>query len=325
LPLVALTSPIAPAAVALLEAAGLRVELPPTRDAEGFYAVCAEADALIVRLPLPGDLLDRSPKLRLVARAGVGYDFIPVDRATALGIPVTNVPGGNAVSVAEHVIAQMMVASRRLETADRVFRTEGWKKSIAAWDQAVELSGRTLGIVGLGAIGRHLAVIAGLGFGMRVLGMRRSGGALPEGVEAADLGRIFSESDFIVLACPLTEETRGLASAEMMGRMKPDAWLINVARGGVLDEAALLRLLHEGRIGGAALDVMNEEPPPRDSPLFAAPNLLLTPHWAGMTPASVERTNIAAAEEVLRVMRGERPVNVVNPEVWAHARHMASA
>ena len=323
--LVALTSPIAPAAVALLKEAGLRVELPPERGPEGFYAVCAEADALIVRLPLPRDLLDRSPKLRIVARAGVGYDFIPVDRATALGIPVTNAPGGNAVSVAEHVIAQMMVASRHLERADRAFRTEGWKKSIAAWDQAVELSGRTLGIVGIGAIGRHLARIAGFGFGMRVLGMRRSAGALPDGVEAADLLRIFEESDFIVLACPLTEETRGLASAEMMGRMKRDAWLINVARGGVLDEEALLRLLREGRIGGAALDVMNEEPPPRDSPLFDAPNLLLTPHWAGMTPASVERTNLVAAEEVLRVMRGERPVNVVNPEVWEHARHATGA
>ncbi|MBS7812766.1 hydroxyacid dehydrogenase [Roseococcus pinisoli] len=324
MPLIALTSPIAPAAVALLEDAGMRVELPPGRGPEGLYAICAEADALIVRLPLPRDLLDRSPKLRLVARAGVGYDFIPVDRATAIGLPVTNVPGGNAVSVAEHVIAQMMVVSRRLESADRTFRTKGWKAAIEAWDQAVELSGRTIGIVGLGAIGKHVAQIAGLGFGMRVLGMRRGSGALPDHVEPADFDRLFAESDFLLLSCPLTEETRGLASAERMARMKPNAWLINVARGGVVDEPALLRLLHEGRIGGAALDVMNEEPPARDNPLFEAPNLLLTPHWAGMTPASVERTNVAAAEEVLRVMRGERPVNVVNPEVWQHARHAAA-
>ncbi|WP_421994362.1 hydroxyacid dehydrogenase [Roseococcus sp.] len=321
MPLVALTSPIAPAAVALLQEAGLQVELPPSRGPEGLYAVCAEADALIVRLPLPLDLLDRSPRLRLVARAGVGYDFIPVDRATALGLPVTNVPGGNAVSVAEHVIAQMMVISRRLESADQTLRTQGWKAATAAWDKAVELSGRTIGIVGLGAIGKHLAQVAGLGFGMRVLGVRRSGGALPDHVEPADLDRIFAESDFLVLACPLTEETRGLASEERMGRMKPQAWLINVSRGGVIDEEALIRVLHEGRIGGAALDVMNQEPTRPDNPLFGAPNLLLTPHWAGMTPASVERTNIAAAEEVLRVMRGERPVNVVNPQVWEHPRH----
>lgn len=320
MPLVALTGPIADSAVAILESAGLRVERPSRPWTENLYRLCAEADALIVRAQLPGDLLDRGPNLLCVARAGVGVDFIPVERATALGIPVTNVPGGNAISVAEHVIAHMMAISRRLETADRVFRSEGWSKAIAAWDRAVELSGRTLGIVGLGAIGQHLAKIAGLGFGMRVLGLRRSAAGLPDHVEAADLRRIFAESDFVVLACPLTEETRGLASAELMGTMKRDAWLINVARGGVVDQDALIRLLHEGRIGGAALDVMTPEPLPPDSPLFGAPNLLLSPHWAGMTPDSVERTNVAAAREVIRALKGERPKHMVNPEVWETAR-----
>jgi D-3-phosphoglycerate dehydrogenase / 2-oxoglutarate reductase len=182
--------------------------------------------------------------------------------------------------------------------------------------RATELRGKVLGIVGVGAIGTRLAEIAHHGFRMRVLGHRRNPQGLPDFVTAADLPNLFAQSDYIALACPLTEETRGLASAALIARMKPGAWLMNVARGGVVDEAALVAALREGRIGGAALDVYAAQPLAPDHELRRLPNVVLTPHVAGLTAEAVVTMSAVAAEEVVRILRGERPRNFINPAAW---------
>lgn len=315
--LVALTDPIDPAGEAILRQAGHAVELPGEG---GLDALLGRADAVIVRRKLPDDLSARAPRLLGAIRQGVGVDMIPVEDCTAQGVLVANVPGANADSVAEFAVAQMLAIARRAETMHALLLREGWDKARAQSAAAFELRGRTLGIVGVGAIGRRLAEIAVQGFRMRVLGHRRTATGLPEQIRYATLDTLFAESDYIVLACPLTEATRGLASAALIARMRPDAWLLNVARGPVVDEAALLGALQEGRIGGAALDVYDVQPLPADHPFRALPNVLLTPHTAGLSREAVTRMSAGAAEETVRILRGEPPRNFINPEAWEAAR-----
>lgn len=315
--LVALTDPIDPAGEALLRAAGHDVELP---GADGLDALLARADAVVVRRRLPDDLSARAPRLLGAIRQGVGLDMIPVGDCTAHGILVANVPGANADSVAEFAIAQMLAILRHAEAMHATLLTEGWDRARARTATASELRGRTLGIVGVGAIGTRLAEIARHGFRMRVLGYRRDRDALPPEVQYATLDDLFAESDFIVLACPLTDETRGLASAARIARMKRGAWILNVARGPVIDGAALLDALREHRIGGAALDVFDVQPLAADHPLRALPNVLLTPHTAGLSQEAVVRMSTGAAEDTIRILAGERPRNFANPEAWEASR-----
>ena len=315
--LVALTDPIDPAGEALLRAAGHEVRLP---EAGGLDALLTRADAVVVRRKLPDDLSRRAPRLLAAVRQGVGVDMIPVENCTASGVLVANVPGANADSVAEFAMAQMLAAARRAEAMHAALLAEGWERARARTAAAFELHGRTLGIVGVGAVGRRLAEIAAHGFRMRVLGHRRDRDALPPEASYAALDELFAGSDFVVLACPLTDATRGLASAALIGRMQPGAWLLNLARGPVVDGAALLDALREGRIGGAALDVFDEQPLAPDHPLRALPNVLLTPHAAGLSREAVVRMSTGAAEEAVRILRGERPRNLVNPEAWDASR-----
>jgi D-3-phosphoglycerate dehydrogenase len=315
--LVALTDPVDPAGEAVLREAGHAVELAAPG---GLDALLARAEAVVVRRQLPDALCARAPRLLAAVRQGVGVDMIPIPDCTAHGVLVANVPGANADSVAEFAIAQMLAVARHAEGMYAALLAEGWDKARARTASAFELRGRTLGIVGVGAVGRRLAEIAGAGFRMRVLGHRRDRSALPSGVDYATLEELFSASDFIVLACPLTEETRGLVSAALLARMKPAAWLLNLARGAVVQEAALLEALREKRIGGAALDVFAAQPLAPDHPLRALPNVLLTPHGAGLSREAVLRMSTGAAEEVVRILRGDRPRSFVNPEAWAASR-----
>ena len=315
--LVALTDPIDPAGEAVLRGAGHEVELAAPG---GLDALLARAEAVVVRRQLPEDLCARAPRLLAAVRQGVGVDMIPIPDCTAHGVLVANVPGANADSVAEFAIAQMLAIARRAETMHNALLAEGWDRARARTSAAFELRGRTLGIVGVGAVGRRLAEIAGTGFRMRVLGHRRDRSAMPAGVDYAPLDRLFAESDFVVLACPLTEETRGLVSAPLLAQMKPSAWLLNLARGAVVEEGALLAALREGRIGGAALDVYAVQPLAPDHPLRALPNVLLTPHAAGLSREAVLRMSTGAAEEVVRILGGEPPRSFVNPEAWEASR-----
>ncbi len=315
---VALTEPIEPVGMAVLREAGLEVIEGPGGDQshDQLRALCSAASAVIVRQKLPDDLAASCPRLLVAARHGVGVDLIPVADCTAHGVLVTNVPGANADAVAEFVVAQMLAAARRLETMHRLHLTEGWKSGRARASSATELRGRTLGIVGVGAIGTRLAEIAHHGFRMRVLGFQRRREALPGFVEYAGLPLLLAESDFIALACPLTPETMGLASAALISRMKPTAWLMNVSRGAVVEEEALVEALSAGRIGGAALDVYAVQPLAAGHPLRDFPNVILSPHVAGLSRESAARMSQVAAQDVVRVLRGGRPANLINPEAW---------
>lgn len=317
-PKVLLTNPIDPAGDRVLEQVAEIVRAPDVRP-ETLVRLVADADALIVRAHLPPDIFDHPNRLRGVVRHGVGVDMIPMESATARAIPVANVPAVNAEAVAEYCISALLLLVRRMHLIDRDLRGRDWAPSRVIADRATELLGRTVGIVGVGNIGRRIAEICHLGFRMRVLGHQRRLDALPDFVRGVDVDTLFRESDFIVLACPLTDATRNLASAQRIASMKPTAAIVNVSRGPVVDEQALVAALQAGRIGGAALDVYHVQPLQRDHPLLALDNAVCTPHVAGITEESMRRMSEGAAKEALRLLAGERPVNFVNPEVWERA------
>lgn len=283
----------------------------------------AGADVLVVRSPLPADLFDHAPLLRGVVRHGVGVDMIPVEAASARGIPVANVPGSNREAVAEHVLACFGLLARRLHRMDGTLRAAGWAASRTLADGSTELAGKTVGIVGVGAIGSRIAAICHHGYGMRVLGHQRRLDALPAHVQGVALDELLRASDYLVLCCPLTEATRHLLDARRLGLMKPGAFLVNVSRGPLVDEPALVEALAGRRLGGAALDVFDEQPLRPDHALLALDNVLLTPHAAGLTEESMARMSRGAAQEVLRLLAGERPLNLVNPQAWPAARTAA--
>lgn len=319
---VALTEPIEPGGMAILRQAGFEVieGLGGDQSPDALRALCRGASAVIVRQKLPDDIASACPTLLVAARHGVGVDLIPVEHCTPEGVLVTNVPAANADAVAEFVVAQMLAATRQVQAMSAKHLAEGWKPARAMAATATELRGRTIGIVGVGAIGTRLAEIAHHGFRMKVLGFQRRRDALPDFVDYADLPRLFAESDFVALACPLTPETKGLASAALIARMKPSAWICNVSRGAVIDEDALVAALTEKRIGGAALDVYTVQPLAAGHPLREFPNVVLSPHVAGLSRESAAYMSQVAAEEVVRVLRGERPRNLINPEaLGAHA------
>jgi D-3-phosphoglycerate dehydrogenase len=313
-PTVLLTNAMHPEGEALLRAETNLVIAPDVK-AETLRALAKDAHGIIARAKLPDDVVDHAPNLKGMVRHGVGLDFIPVAAATRKKLPVANLPGSNTQAVAEHVIAALFHLRRPLSRADAAFRTGGWDDGRKATDSFGELGGTTLGIIGVGAIGGRIAGIARNGFGMTVLGTSRQTGKAREGVETVELADLLRRSDAIAVTCALTDETRGLVSRDMIALMKPGAVIVNVSRGPVLDTAAVIDALREGRMGGAALDVFDVQPLPADDPLFGAPNLLLTPHAASFTATSVRLMGIGSAQEMLRILRGERPLNLVNPEI----------
>lgn len=310
-PRVLLTGPLhAPAHQRIAEVA--EVLLAPDTQPDTLRRLVRDADVLVVRSNLPADLLDHAPRLRAIVRPGVGVDMIPVGEATARGIPVANVPGSNRQAVAEHVITVLGLLLRRQHRMDALLRTEGWATSRALAEGAGELAGQTIGIVGVGSIGLRVAEIAHHGYRMRVLGHQRRMEGLPPFVEGCALDHLLAQSRFVVLTCPLTEATRGLLDTRRLGLMRPDALLVNVSRGAIVDEGALVEALHAQRIAGAALDVFAQQPLAQGHPLLALPNVLLTPHAAGLTEESMAAMSDGAAEEVVRVLRGEGLRNGVN-------------
>lgn len=317
-PRVLLTLPIDPVGMAILEPVADVVIAPDTRPGT-IRALARDAAAISVRVNLPPDIFDHAPRLLGCMRHGVGLDMIPVEAATAHGVIVANVPGANSGTVAEYVIAQMLLAARRLHLVDRDLRAKDWFPARTHADAATELAGKTVGVVGVGAIGTRVAEIAHHGFRMRVLGHQRRLDRLPKFVEGVALDDLFAASDYVVLACPLTPQTRGLANAARIARMKPAAVLVNVSRGPVVEEQALVAALVAKRIGGAALDVFETQPLARDHPLLGLDNVTLSPHMAGLSIDSMTVMSRVSAEDTVRILRGEKPVNFCNPEVWERA------
>ena len=252
-----------------------------------------------------------------MVRHGVGLDFIPVEAATAKGIAVANLPGSNTTAVAEYCMSAMLQLYRPLYRMDALLRREGWVPARAVAERLTELGGSSLGILGVGTVGRRIAKIAHEGFGMKVMGTSRRKGSLPPFVQEAPLEELFEKADTIVVSCSLTDETRGIVDASLIARMRRHAILINVSRGAVVETAAIVEALNSRTIAGAALDVFDVQPLPADSALFKCPNLLLTPHAAAITASSSRGMSIGAAEEMVRILRGDRPINLVNPESMA--------
>lgn len=308
------THPLHPKATAILARAG-DLQIASALDDVTLVREAANADIVIVRAPLPTTLFANAPKLRAAIRHGAGLDMIPIAAATQAGVLVANVPGVNARSVAEHVIFVTLALLRRFRAMDHDLRTQGWLAGREHANLTNELAGRTIGIIGMGNVGRAIFSIARHGFGLDVVANSRSENSLPEGARFASVEELVAQSDVIVLCCPLTPETTGLISRERIARMKPGALLVNVARGPVIDDAALIEALREGRIGGAALDVFSTQPLPPDHPYFSFPNVIVTPHMAGITEESMERMGVGAAEEAVRVLAGELPLNLRNAEV----------
>jgi D-3-phosphoglycerate dehydrogenase len=311
-----LVDSIDPGAVALLRE---RSEVLLCREAsfDGIRRDAAEADAVITRSRLPDDIFEAAPRLRAAMIHGTGMDLVPLAAATAHGVAVSRIPGGNAQSVAEYCVMSMMVLARNLPEIHSSIRSKQWDETRKLGAKAREVTGMTLGIVGVGEIGKRLAKICRQGFGMRVLGTQRRMDQLGPDAEPASLEEILQGADFIVLTCPLTPQTHHLINKERLAGMKSSAWLINVGRGAVIDETALVEALQQKTIAGAMLDVYEHYRLEPGHPLLALDNAVLTPHLAGMTQESRRRMGAAAAEETLRMLAGERPNNFVNPEVWS--------
>lgn len=307
---VLLTNPIHPAAQARLVTAA-EVIVAPDTNADTLRRLIADADALIVRAQLPDDIFQYQTRLRAVVRHGVGLDMIPVEAATRAGIPVANVPGSNTTSVAEFCLNAMLNYCRPIERLRLDPSARDWNECRAHANQTLEISGRVLGIVGVGAIGRQLAHRA-LALGMRVLGLTRTRTDLPEGVEPSTLSEMARAADFLVLCCPLTPETRGMINADTLRAMKPGAVLINVSRGPVVDRQALVERLRSNQLGAAILDVHDIHPIPTGLYPDDIPNLILTPHVAGITAASMRRMSCGAVDEIIRALQGKPLLNPVN-------------
>jgi D-3-phosphoglycerate dehydrogenase / 2-oxoglutarate reductase len=270
---------------------------------------------VIVRVAkFPGDVIRGAKDLRVIAKHGVGYDNIDVSSATACKVLVTSTPGANSISVAEHALTLLLAVARRIGESARDVALRNMRPQKVY--QGVELSGKVLGIVGLGGSGLRLARMATGGLGMRVIGYDPYRDPWPEGVEPyQDLHGLLAEADFVSIHVPLTPETRNLIGPAALARMKLTAILVNTARGGIVDEAALGEAIRAGRPAGAGLDVVVDEPLKPTHPLAGVPNVILTPHMAGVTEEAMMRMATTAAEDVLHVLRGERPKFPVNPEV----------
>lgn len=268
----------------------------------------ANAEAWIVRNQTRVDAgsLAAAASLRVVGRVGVGLDNLDLEALKAAGVAVTWAPGSNAASVAEYVLGALLHLWRRFDTATEHVRGGGWDRPAFMGHEAI---GRTLGIVGLGDIGARVARRA-RAFGLEVLAsdpwVHDAAFAVQEhGVRLVPLEVLLARSDAVTLHVPLTPATRGLIDEVALARMRPETLLVNTSRGGLIDEAALARALRAGRLGGAALDVRDREPPGSDDPLADAPRLLLTPHVAGITVESNARASLHVADEILRALAGE--------------------
>jgi phosphoglycerate dehydrogenase-like enzyme len=314
-------------AQALLRQAGCQLVFPPKlgplRAAE-LFPLLKGIDAVIASLDefsAPVLSSQNGARLKIIARWGVGFDSVDLVAATRSGIVVTYTPGLLDEAVAEYTLALLLAMSRRVHEGYTAMRNTQWK---VAWGH--DLAGKTLGIVGCGRIGLAVARRA-VGFNLRLIGYdpHPSAQARRLGIRLVTLEHLLARSDFVSLHAALTERSRRLIGKAELSKMKPTACLINTARGALVDEAALAAALSKKQIAGAALDVFATEPLPATNPLRSAPNLLLSPHQASFSFETGERVSTAAAQAVLAVMRGKRPKNVLNPDVFKSAEFKAKA
>lgn len=274
------------------------------------------------KTPLSAETIGALPSLRYIGVLATGYNIVDTDAAARRGIPVTNVPTYGTRAVAELVFAHILNFTRAVSLHAESVRRQDWAASedFCYWNTPQkELYGSTLGIIGLGKIGLATARL-GVAFGMRVLAYKPSPPAeVPPGIEMKSMEEVFRQSDYLSLHCPLTEETHHLINTGRLDLMKPEALLINTGRGQLVDEEALATALAHGRIAGAALDVLSQEPPPADHPLTREPRCMITPHLAWAARSARERLLNIAVENLQGFLEGN-PTNLVNHPVSTHKR-----
>ena len=308
---IVIADPLPASAAELLSAEGWTVDADTARSSDALTATLADADAVIVRSATQVDaaLLEKAPALKVVGRAGTGVDNVDLDAASARGILVVNAPGANSVSVAEHAFALLLASARAIASADAHMKAGRWEKKRLT---GTELRGKTLGIVGLGRIGREV-VHRGRAFGMRAVAYDpfiASQVAADLDVELVELDELCARADFITLHVPSAGD-RPLFDAPRLARCKPTARIINTARGTLIDEAALADAITRGAIAGAGLDVFQTEPP-TDSPLARMPQVVATPHIAGSTQEAQELVGLDTATSVRDYLKGGVVHNAVN-------------
>jgi D-3-phosphoglycerate dehydrogenase len=277
---------------------GITVDYRPTITREELLAVAGEYEAIIVRsrTKIDKDVLDRAARLKLVARPGTGLDNVDTEYAKAKGVTVVNSPESLVEGVAEHVVLLMLALSRKLVLADQTTKAGKWEKNAL---MGRELRGKALGVVGLGRIGKRIAEIAKT-MGMSV--MFYDVIAIPPevvaglGARVVSLDELFASADYITLHVPMTPDTAHMVNAARLAQMKKTSFLVNTSRGGVIDQEALAAALREGRIGGAALDVFEKEPP--TGAILSAPNTILTPHIGGQTEEAQTNAIVVIGEKV---------------------------
>ena len=298
----------------IIGATGAEVIHTRRLDTPDALAAASRADVLMVTIePVPAELIDRLDHCKLICRVGTGLDAIDIPAATRRGIWVTNVPDYAIDEVSTHAIALLLNHARRLPTLFGLVERGQW------WDAKQvgpirRLRGQTLGLLGYGRIGQAMAVKAqGLGLNVLAYDPYLSPEVLAaDGVRSVDLETMLREADYVSLHAPLTVATREILNASTLALMKPTAYIINTARGALINEAALLDAVQSGKIAGAALDVLQKEPVAPDSPLLKEPRILLTPHAAWYSEEANEDVRVKGAEDVVRVLRGERPRTPVN-------------
>jgi D-3-phosphoglycerate dehydrogenase len=284
----------------------------PAEDA--LIAACGDADAILARLgTVTRRVIEAAPKLRIVARHGVGVDAVDLDAATEHGVVVTTTGSENAAAVAEYTFALLLALVRHVVQADAGMRAGGWHRDPLV---GAELDGRTMGVIGYGAIGRRVARQA-LGFGMRVLACDVANPPTEHGVDMTSLDDLLAGSDVVSLHTRLTPHNAHLLDERALARMRPGAWLVNTARGELVDEKALIEALRRGSLRGAALDTYEREPLAVDHPLRRIDNVMLSPHVAGQTEAALRRVAIAAAQCIVDELAGRVPAFVYNPEAYS--------
>jgi D-3-phosphoglycerate dehydrogenase / 2-oxoglutarate reductase len=308
---VLIAEPLADAGIELLRA-HFDVDAHDALDRAELLARVADADALVVRsaTQVDGEVLEAGRDLKVVGRAGIGLDNVDVNAATRLGVMVVNAPQSNVISAAEHTVALILAQARNIPRADAALREGRWERSRF---QGAELYGKTLGIVGLGRVGALVAQRLNA-FGMRVIAYDpyvSRDRAAQMGVELASLVDVLTRADVVTVHLPKTPETTGLIGERELAAMRPGARLVNTARGGLVDETALAKAVESGHLGGAALDVFNEEPTTQ-SPLFDLDRVVVTPHLGASTAEAQDKAGVAIAEQLILALTGQFVPNAVN-------------
>jgi len=296
---------IAETAITYLKANDLEVISNKQNDDNDLIAH-SDADGMILMMhPVSEKILSQMPKLKVIARYGVGYDNVNLDDADAHGIIVTNTPGANATAVAETAVMHMLMAGRSFYQ-QRLSITE----DVNNIQIGQEVTNKTIGIIGFGAIGQKIDQLL-TGFNVKVLAYARHNKVVKNG-RMASLEEIYTQSDFVVLALPATSETNNMIDMAVFKKMKSNAVLVNIGRGTVIDEQALINALKSGEIAGAGLDVVAVEPISEDNELLSLPNVFVTPHVAANSREAFDTVGLTAAEEVVRVLNGQAPRYQVN-------------